>query len=220
MTGDAEVQTVTTVCLITVGPAVRNSNIRCRSSAAAVRQPQQEINMIAFFIVALTISPSIQVPQPDTTAFYNWWVQTSYDRNHETAPKGVTDTVIPMSRTTELDRSSDYSHSNQVARSHRTFLIYNQHNCEILISVPLDSGNEYSIIRVKPYADSTAVNLHPFTSDSYNSRDVDFRLFWLPGETMPELEIISSGPACIPMDLFHFDQVHKVYKRVRHLCGA
>ena len=156
----------------------------------------------------------------DTSAFYNWWETTAYQQMHDAAPKGVRDKYIPFAKIETLQPKKNSLPRQCDGHTFKSFCIYKSSNYSIILAVPLDSGCTISWLRVSTYSTWVPIDLYPFTSDCYGTEDVDCRLFWIPDEKMPYIEVITNGPACIPMDLYRFDPKEKIYTHVRHLCSA
>ena len=156
----------------------------------------------------------------DSSSFYDWWQTTAYERSHNVAPKGIRDKQIHFSTIEQLQHWQDSLPQVCVNHIFKRFIIFKYTNYSITLAVPTDSSHTISWLKVLPFDNWISLDVYPFTSDCYRPNEVTFRLFWLPNELYPYIEIVTNGPACVPMDLFRFDSVEMIYKHVRHLCGA
>lgn len=66
----------------------------------------------------------------------------------------------------------------------------------------------------------TDIYLNPSCSESYGPDEVEIQLFWLNVFDPPLIEIVSNGPACIPVHLFAYDKFSESYKLAAKMCDG
>jgi hypothetical protein len=66
----------------------------------------------------------------------------------------------------------------------------------------------------------TPIELDPYGSDCYSTKEVTIVLFWLQKEKFPLIELTTNGPACVPTFLFWFSEKDNCYELIEHQCGG
>ena len=181
------------------------------------------ILILAFFTIACSRT-SI-----DTAQFCLWWQHTIFTDDAKALPPGITARDIEFK---SLQRISAHKIENPPlihADSTLAFEIWQSSGMSIEIVCPVfnvealsesDSLDTNSRIRLLPGGAWTSIDCQPFSNDVYGPDEVSFRLFWIAGQTVPLLEIMTNGPACVPAYLYAFDSRLHQFVLKGKACGG
>jgi hypothetical protein len=175
---------------------------------------------------------------PDTAAFYSWWVETfSIDRSRDTlwealrVPSGVLRSAFTLTQLPVV-ASPPALRPPPVVGSHWDLRrIPASEAFQLLVWLPtdstglLDSGadscsNNRAWLAVEPLLQWIQLPLNPHCDETVSMDEVDFALYWLPGEPYPHLELVTNGPACVPSWLFRYASQRQRFELARTACAS
>ncbi len=173
---------------------------------------------LLLFIFAAGLPSSLH--GQDTSSFFKWWETTAYTAADDQSPSGVIARHVTLLQLKEFIYPSNSADRIGGTGNFKFFRLWSDSALTIVLAVGRDSTTNFSLIRSYPGGQWSQIDLRPYTSDCYGPDEVDFTLFWLPQEDYPYIEVVTNGPACVPVDLLKFDPQLQTFQVVRHLCGA
>ena len=79
-------------------------------------------------------------------------------------------------------------------------------------------ADDKSWIIVKSKNTWSELALNPYCTTAYGEDEISFDMYWVRGVTLPYIDIVTNGAACVPHQLYEGDPKTGVYRPVAEKC--